>query len=670
MTSVAKSEATCPSPKFKCPLTGNQVKLLRENGLVTVDQFLQASVATDTLETARKLRACGKLTPAGMNRGDGNWKESRIRGDLTLWITSMKQSEVPPVFLDLFGEIRNVRRQLQRECPELGLGNKLSMQLAYYPSGGSKYTRHSDAFKTDTSNAVNVPVTRKVTALFYLNSSWCEEHGGKLRAYIPESYLPFTENSLSSFPSSFALKKDVETSETYCDVAPLFNRLLLFQSEDIEHEVLPSFSDRYALTVWMYGHNGDTISSVLMPGLEKLPHEAPVITSGMNMLRLGDIGSERLVMSYKAQPLPTILSKLSEDEGKVQKIFVSIASYRDPECQHTIRSLFSSAEFPERIFVGVCMQYDRSVDAHCFSSFSCRPNQVRVMHIDHTDAKGPSWARHMIEKMWDGEDYVLQLDSHMRLRPHWDSFLIHALDMCPSTKPILSSYPLAYELPNQVPYEDIDGTLLCASHFDENGILRTVGRRLLKQNEHITIIPSLFWASGFSFTRAGVIHEVPYDPMPHLFFGEEPAMSARLWTSGYDFFATSEAVVYHLWKRNYRPNFQELETKEKLRSKLEARESVKKLLNGEGPVRCSAFGLGSTRSLEAFEQFVGVSFSEGKITDRGKFGGQSPTVFASFSPHKSQEKAGKITLKNCGNGIDPNSSIGKVMDVLRERGLT
>ena len=58
MTSVAKSEATCPSPKFKCPLTGNQVKLLRENGLVTVDQFLQASVATDTLETARKLRAC------------------------------------------------------------------------------------------------------------------------------------------------------------------------------------------------------------------------------------------------------------------------------------------------------------------------------------------------------------------------------------------------------------------------------------------------------------------------------------------------------------------------------------------------------------------------------------------------------------------------------------
>ena len=132
----------------------------------------------------------------------------------------------------------------------------------------------------------------------------------------------------------------------------------------------------------MYGHKGDTISSVLVPGLEKLPHEAPVITSGMNMLNPGDVGSERIAMSYKAQPLPTILSKLSKDKGKVQKIFVSIACYRDPECQHTIRSLFSSAEFPERIFVGVCMQYDRSADAHCFSSFSCRPNQVRVMHID------------------------------------------------------------------------------------------------------------------------------------------------------------------------------------------------------------------------------------------------------------------------------------------------
>ena len=31
--------------------------------------------------------------------------------------------------------------------------------------------------------------------------------------------------------------------------------------------------------------------------------------------------------------------------------------------------------------------------------------------------------------------------------------------------------------------------------------------------------------------------------------------NARMWTSGYDIFAPSEPVVFHLWTRDYRPSF-------------------------------------------------------------------------------------------------------------------
>ena len=52
--------------------------------------------------------------------------------------------------------------------------------------------------------------------------------------------------------------------------------------------------------------------------------------------------------------------------------------------------------------------------------------------------------------------------------------------------------------------------------------------------------------------------QVPYDPhLPFLFFGEETSMAARLYTNGWDFFAPTQAVVYHLWTREYRHTFTE-----------------------------------------------------------------------------------------------------------------
>lgn len=60
---------------------------------------------------------------------------------------------------------------------------------------------------------------------------------------------------------------------------------------------------------------------------------------------------------------------------------------------------------------------------------------------------------------------------------------------------------------------------------------------------------------GFSFSSARVLAEVPYTPLPHLFFGEETAMAVRLWTHGWDFYAPNTHAVFHLWSRTHRSNF-------------------------------------------------------------------------------------------------------------------
>ena len=105
-------------------------------------------------------------------------------------------------------------------------------------------------------------------------------------------------------------------------------------------------------------------------------------------------------------------------------IFVQIASYRDPECQWTVKNLFEKAKFPERIFAGICWQFDEEHDGDCFVEPSPRPEQTRVVNVSAYDSQGVCWARHVAQTLYEGEDYVLMIDSHMRFIDDWDEALI------------------------------------------------------------------------------------------------------------------------------------------------------------------------------------------------------------------------------------------------------
>lgn len=142
-------------------------------------------------------------------------------------------------------------------------------------------------------------------------------------------------------------------------------------------------------------------------------------------------------------------------------------------------------------------------------------------------------------------------------------------------------------------------------------------------------VPSLFWAAGFAFSSSDVIKDAPYDPsLQFLFFGEEGSMSARLWTNGWDFYAPTRSVVYHLWTRAYRPVFQENETDLKKQQRQLAQTRVKQLLQYAGQGRRLTveplFTLGSSRSLLDYQKHIGVNFNAQEIEWRAQWGNMDP----------------------------------------------
>lgn len=281
---------------------------------------------------------------------------------------------------------------------------------------------------------------------------------------------------------------------------------------------------------------------------------------------------------------------MSDKNHAKTTIFVSIVSYRDSECQWTIESLFKQAAFPDRIFVGQCAQYDFENDSHCFVK-ETRSSQVRTVSLDYRSAKGPCLARALAQTLWEGEDYYLQIDSHMRFAKNWDSDLIimltsaaknsinitGSMQPCTSTasaqntntpqasdgktnqynqKIIITTYPPNYSVGQKTP-SIRQPVALCGSHFDKNGMLRIRGRKVARELK--APIPSLFCAAGFMFCSSRVILEVPYDAsLKNLFFGEEMGMCARLWTNGWDFYTPCYNVIYHCWSRDHRPSFRKV----------------------------------------------------------------------------------------------------------------
>lgn len=317
-----------------------------------------------------------------------------------------------------------------------------------------------------------------------------------------------------------------------------------------------------------------------------------------------------------------------------ERIFVSIASYRDSECQWTVQDLFKKAAKPERLFVGICWQVVPEEDSDCFEIPSPRPEQCRLVTYHVSQSEGVGWARAQAHRLWQGEEYVLNIDSHMRFVEGWDELMIAQLKACPGAKPLLTSYPPGYVPPDQLNPPTV--TMLCAGYFDEASVQVNKSRALQPEDAPAQPIPSMLYAAGFAFASSQVLRDVPYDPFIY-FQGEEISMAARLWTHGWDLFAPNQVLLYHAYGKHTKRKTHWVDNRDWPKLNARSRARVAHLIGSKPSQDAEAlkdidgFGLGTLRSLEDYQRLSGIDF-ERKTIAVSAIEGQFPLV--SYDPER------------------------------------
>mmetsp|Transcript_12793 Transcript_12793/g.19827 ORF Transcript_12793/g.19827 Transcript_12793/m.19827 type:complete len:552 (+) Transcript_12793:61-1716(+) len=280
-------------------------------------------------------------------------------------------------------------------------------------------------------------------------------------------------------------------------------------------------------------------------------------------------------------------------------IFLSLAAFREHLLADTLEYAFTQAKHPERLFVGAVVQncFGRVINGTTTIDTSGKPcktgaqvigknakgkdmvkvsdappdpngiadfcakfplfckNQVRVLYVHETESLGPAMARYYASKLWGGETFYIQCDSHLQFAEHWDGKYIQEIRATLNyPKSILSSYPPGFqEGHTDGTVKETSGARLCTCETlaqDPNPVVRITngGRSYQGTEPRPTQIP--FMAAGFFFTHASFLKDIPFDPyLPWCFMGEEIALSMRAWTSGWNMYAPRKNYITH----QYRP---------------------------------------------------------------------------------------------------------------------
>jgi len=191
------------------------VEQMLEQEYAVIDGFLSKEEAAHLLKSSREAYQNGDFHLAGIGKGEQFQKNREIRNDRIMWLDHHNPKAENFVFFD---RLKQMIDYLNQTC-YLGIRD-MEFHFTIYPKG-SLYKRHLDVFTTDSA--------RKLSAICYLNPDWEAADGGQLRLYLP----------------------DDKGKEMAKDILPEAGRLVIFNSQKIEHEVMPTERERYSITGWL-----------------------------------------------------------------------------------------------------------------------------------------------------------------------------------------------------------------------------------------------------------------------------------------------------------------------------------------------------------------------------------------------------------------------------------
>lgn len=302
-------------------------------------------------------------------------------------------------------------------------------------------------------------------------------------------------------------------------------------------------------------------------------------------------------------------------------IFVSLAAFCEPLLEFTLDGLYGKAARPTEITVGLVDQtFDNNREWLAKKPYW---PQIRYVQINPIDTRGVSWARSIVFSLYQGETYLLQIDSHTHFAPDWDSRLITSLEHLKKAvqRPILTTYPPPFEFNEKnEPYPTLKpaGTVYALQKHPDTELTAT-NATLRFQVEHLRgaeYIEGYHIGAGFLFTLGQFVEEVPYDPYLY-FHGEEQSLALRAYTRGWTIFHPLHELIpiYHLYKQkdnDYRTHHWHPEYEKQRQIKwttLKARADARILDLVSGRLK-GVFGQGTIRQLDEFIRISGIDYSQ------------------------------------------------------------
>jgi len=295
------------------------------------------------------------------------------------------------------------------------------------------------------------------------------------------------------------------------------------------------------------------------------------------------------------------------------KIFIQIASYRDPQLVPTIKDCIKNAKKPENLVFSIAWQRSKEDEWDNLDEFS-NDKRFKIIDINYEDSKGACWARNQLQQQYNGEEYTIQLDSHHRFAENWDEDcikMIKQLQKKGHKKPLLTGYVSSFDPDNdpagriQAPWK------MNFDRFIPEGAVFFLPATIDDYQQRTEPVPARFYSAHFCFTLGSFVKEVPHDP-EYYFHGEEISIAVRAYTWGYDLFHPHKTVVWHEYTRKGRKK-QWDDDKQWVTKNVSCHKRNRKLFEMDGEVKDIDFGVydfGKERTLEDYERYAGISFKK------------------------------------------------------------
>jgi hypothetical protein len=221
----------------------------------------------------------------------------------------------------------------------------------------------------------------------------------------------------------------------------------------------------------------------------------------------------------------------------MDKIFVSLAAYRDPDLINTVRSFYFNAKHKERIFFSLVSHEEKN---NVFD-FSFMPSeQISYQKIDYRLADGACSGRHLANSLMSNKyKYFLHTDSHSRAKQDWDEMLINEHIRC-SVKwgedYIFSKYPHGFKIlwndcdegTDEINFDN-ESLHKVVPVWDETEWMYLLRWQDIEDKEYGDKVYG--FAANFAFGPTKCLMKAPYDPYLY-FLGEEISLGIRLYMQG------------------------------------------------------------------------------------------------------------------------------------------